>query len=374
MGANNITGSGAVSAGSFSASGTTDASSTSTGTLVTAGGLGVAKKAYVGTDLSVGPVQTMARLAKLIIAGSDGAQGSSSSSMIAYTDADQYPLFEQWNYQHNNITQSYDAYFNGAAWASSNSNSNFQINKASGLYFKYNAGTAAGSTFSWTTAGYIDTSGIMQWQKAIRTADTTASSSTTTGSLVVAGGAGIAGNVHVGGTLVAASANPTARGQQLSLSKCVNTDSSVELKNSTTATTVFTTQSGNLTWAANTTNVGMLVKLTCFFVVTAFGGGGNLAFNLYVDGSSNTGINAPVSAGNWGMFEVWVRVLGSSSILTTSRMTYNNQATQVTGLGPSAIWALTSSHTLDIRAQWSVASASNAVTFYGAFAETINQS
>jgi hypothetical protein len=174
-------------------------------------------------------------------------------------------------------------------------------------------------------------------------------------------------------TFDATKANPIARGQQLSLSKCVNTDASTELKNSTTPTTVFTTVSGNLTWAANTTNVGMLIKLTCYFVVTAFGGGGSLAFNLYVDGSSNTGINAPVSAGNWGIFEAWVRVLGSSSILTTSRMTYNNQATQLTGLGPSAIWALTSAHTLDIRAQWSVASASNAVTFYGAFVETINQ-
>ena len=43
----------AISANTLSLGGTTDASSTTTGTLIVAGGVGVAKKLYVGTDLSV---------------------------------------------------------------------------------------------------------------------------------------------------------------------------------------------------------------------------------------------------------------------------------------------------------------------------------
>ena len=60
MGANAVTGTGANTGGSYSASLTTDASSTSTGTLVTAGGLGCAKKAFIGSNTVIGPTQTLA--------------------------------------------------------------------------------------------------------------------------------------------------------------------------------------------------------------------------------------------------------------------------------------------------------------------------
>ncbi len=50
---------GATTAEAVAVSGTTDASSATTGTLKTAGGLGVAKKAYVGTDLAVGGALTV---------------------------------------------------------------------------------------------------------------------------------------------------------------------------------------------------------------------------------------------------------------------------------------------------------------------------
>jgi hypothetical protein len=62
-----------VSAASLAVSGDTDAASAVTGTLKTAGGLGVAKKAYVGTDLNVG--------ANAIVAGATDATSSTSGSL-----------------------------------------------------------------------------------------------------------------------------------------------------------------------------------------------------------------------------------------------------------------------------------------------------
>lgn len=50
---------GDTTAEAVAVTGTTDASSSTTGTLKTAGGLGVAKKAYVGTDLAVGGALTV---------------------------------------------------------------------------------------------------------------------------------------------------------------------------------------------------------------------------------------------------------------------------------------------------------------------------
>ena len=69
MGANTITTTGAVTGGSFSASLTTASSSTTTGAIVSAGGLGVAGKAYIGDSVLV---NTTSATAKIVV--SDGVQ------------------------------------------------------------------------------------------------------------------------------------------------------------------------------------------------------------------------------------------------------------------------------------------------------------
>jgi len=61
-------------------------------------------------------------------------------------------------YAHDNISQAYDAYWNGAAWVSSHPGANFAVYKnASQLAIGFNAGTAKGSTFPAfnTTTGVI---------------------------------------------------------------------------------------------------------------------------------------------------------------------------------------------------------------------------
>jgi hypothetical protein len=61
-------------------------------------------------------------------------------------------------YSHDNVSQAYDAYWNGAAWVSSHLGANFAIYKnASQLSIGFNAGTPKGSTFPIfnTTTGVI---------------------------------------------------------------------------------------------------------------------------------------------------------------------------------------------------------------------------
>ena len=79
----------------------------------------------------------------------------------------QYPAFQQFNYSHDFVATSYDAYWDGS-WRSSHSGSNYQIYKASNqLQFKYNTGVAAGTAMSLLTAGYMDNAGNLIWNKKI---------------------------------------------------------------------------------------------------------------------------------------------------------------------------------------------------------------
>lgn len=62
-------------------------------------------------------------------------------------DAD--PTISYLNYDHDNIAMTFDAWFNGSSWVSSNAGSNFAIYKNNNeLSFGYNSGTAKGSTFA----------------------------------------------------------------------------------------------------------------------------------------------------------------------------------------------------------------------------------
>ena len=66
-----------------------------------------------------------------------------------------HPLFEQLNWNHDDITQSFDAYFDGNDWISSSSTGNFQIKKKNGrLLFCSACNTYPGSnlTSSWFNA------------------------------------------------------------------------------------------------------------------------------------------------------------------------------------------------------------------------------
>jgi hypothetical protein len=204
-----------TTASSSSTTGSTPGSA-GAGALVANGGIGITKDSYFGAKLNIinntiiGTSQTRILDTKLILQGT--AANILGPHVVAYSTTDQYPVFQQLNWDHDNVSMNFDSYFSGSAWTSSFSGSNYQIQKTSNqLQFDYASGVTAGSVVPWTTAGYIDTSGILQWQKPIKTADTTASSSKTTGSIVAvaAGGLGVAGASNFGGKITVSTSAAT---------------------------------------------------------------------------------------------------------------------------------------------------------------------
>lgn len=119
-----------------------------------------------GGIVKIGPSQTITVDHKLVLTGTDS--NISGPHFGAYTASDQYPLFQNLNWSHNDISLSFDAYYNGSNWKSSTSSANYQIRKVSSqCQFNYASGVAAGSNITWTTAGYIDTSGNLKWQNPV---------------------------------------------------------------------------------------------------------------------------------------------------------------------------------------------------------------
>lgn len=87
--------------------------------------------------------------AKLAI---DGADMSSAGPHVQYTTAaDDYPVFQQLVFSHDNVGLSFDCYYDGV-WKSSDTGSNFQIYKLNDqLVFNYASSVAPGSATSVAT-------------------------------------------------------------------------------------------------------------------------------------------------------------------------------------------------------------------------------
>jgi hypothetical protein len=77
----------------------------------------------------------------------------------ATTTDDSYPVFQQLNWYHDNISLNFDSYYDGQ-WRSSDAGSNFQIYKLSDKFqIRYDSGIAAGSAVPWTTGLVMNASG-----------------------------------------------------------------------------------------------------------------------------------------------------------------------------------------------------------------------
>ena len=103
------------------------------------GGIGCAKFAIEGTlnSLSAGP-------------------------HVQYTvSSDDYPVFQQLNYSHNNVLMYFDSYINAAGVdTSSYAGSNYGIFKSSDLFsIRYDSGIAAGAAITWNDGIVLNTSG-----------------------------------------------------------------------------------------------------------------------------------------------------------------------------------------------------------------------
>jgi hypothetical protein len=109
-------------------------------------------RVILGSTAATTSYITPAQQSKLHLHGTDSSASAAGPGPHIWvtTSADTtYPVFQQLNWTHNNVSLNFDMYFNNAAWVSSYSGSNWQFYKLSNeLQFNYASGIAAGSTIS----------------------------------------------------------------------------------------------------------------------------------------------------------------------------------------------------------------------------------
>ena len=90
----------------------------------------------------------------------DGTGSNAAGPHVQYTTStDNYPVLQQLNWSHDNISLNFDSYYDGD-WRSSDAGSNFQIYKNADLFtIYYDSGVAPGSSLSWNVGLTLNTSG-----------------------------------------------------------------------------------------------------------------------------------------------------------------------------------------------------------------------
>lgn len=307
--------------------------------------------------MQIGPTQTIAATQQLVLTGPD-SNFTTGPNLIAYTDADQYPVFQNRNFSHNDISINFDAYHNGV-WRSSYSLSNFQIYKVGDqLKFNYAAGISAGSSFVWATAGYIDTSGVLNWGSISATTFTgalsgNATSATTAGAWTTA--RNLAGNSVNGSANVAFANKFIVQGTTdtgLSAAQFLGALATGLVKNTTT-TGVLSIATDGTDYSAGTSALatGILKSTTGTGALTIAVAGDFPALNQNTTGSAATltatrtlwGQNFNGSADVTGSLTSVGSITGGASNMTILSGTGNNRTLtlQTTNSGGIATTALT---------------------------------
>ena len=90
----------------------------------------------------------------------DGANGNTAGPHFRVTtSADAFPVFQQLNWTHDNISMMFDAYFDGA-WRSSHATSNFKIYKTGNQFnFNYASATPVGNAITFQTGISLQNNG-----------------------------------------------------------------------------------------------------------------------------------------------------------------------------------------------------------------------
>ena len=148
--------------------GSTDASSSTTGTLIVTGGVGVAKKLYVGTDLAVTSNTTLS--------GTTDASSSTTGAVIVTGGVGVAKKL----YVGTDLTVTANTTLSGTTDASSSTTGAVIVTGGVGVAKKLYVGTDLNVTSNTTLSG------------------TTDASSSTTGAVIVTGGVGVAKKLYVG--------------------------------------------------------------------------------------------------------------------------------------------------------------------------------
>ena len=106
--------------------------------------------AYIGNNINASATNAIANGINI-----NGTTNSISGPHVqAYTTQDSYPIFQQLNWQHDNICLGFDSYYTGSAFTSAYSTAtSYQIYKLSGkLNFNYATATTAGNATTYNAA------------------------------------------------------------------------------------------------------------------------------------------------------------------------------------------------------------------------------
>jgi hypothetical protein len=334
-----IASSGATSiSGILTASNSTDSSSITTGGLIASGGLGVTKKVYIGDNTIIGTNQTRTFDSKLVLQGTNAS--TAGPHITAYTASDQYPVFQNLNWSHDTVALNFDCYYDGS-WRSSSSGTNYQIYKINNqLQFNYSAGVAAGTTINSgsgpATAGYVDSTGILQWQKPM-----------------------------------------TIKGQYMGGTKYVQRAGGTTFASSTAETSWFTgvgTSTGSLVYAIGSMTLGFCLKFTGHAIMTMTGGGTvTFRFRSSVASQIITSISFTPSAFTSQIVKVvaWMTWVSGVNTFSVIEVYIPGQSPQIAGTTGSS-WTSASAHTIDMTVQFGTSSPSNSFQSYRGILESVN--
>ncbi len=175
-----------------------------------------------------------------------------------------------------------------------------------------------------------------------------------------------------GSPITFSGANPTARSQFLTLSKFTS-NGSVSYSSSNSPTSLFAAGLGSLTYTANTTQVGTVIKLHAWIDITAFSGGGVLSIAVSIDGNAIIAAASVATIVGNEIVEGEIHIRSGGVVFASVALFLTNQAMQSNkGTAAGGTWNTTSSHTVDLTATWSTSSASNALTGYSGYVTTHN--
>ena len=89
--------------GALTLANTTASTTTGTGAFICAGGAGIGGKAFIGSNTVIGPAQTVTLENMLTLRGTV-TNVSTGPHVAAYVSTDQFPVFQQLNFAHDNIS------------------------------------------------------------------------------------------------------------------------------------------------------------------------------------------------------------------------------------------------------------------------------
>jgi enhancing lycopene biosynthesis protein 2 len=292
--------------------GATDASSTTTGTLIVTGGVGVAKKLYVGTDLNV--------TANTTLSGTTDSSSSTTGAVIISGGA--------------GVAK--NVYVGGIVDVANTTQST--SNTTGALIVDGGAGIAK----NLFVGGIIDVT------------DTTQSTGVTTGALIVDGGAGIAKNLYVGGDMQV-TGNITILGSNSAISTTqINIeDNMLQIANNNVANTVDVGFFGQYSDGAGNVHSG-------FFRDASDG-----TWKLFKDYNVEPSTTIDVSGNGFAYANLIVDSLQANNKITTTggvdKLTYATGAISVAGSStPSNGQVLTA--TGSTTATWQTPSSGGGVT------------